>query len=58
MISTLMKLSVEAVVVGLVMASLKITTRLSVFWVGVIGHLLFELVGANKWYCKKGTACQ
>lgn len=24
---------------------------------GVLTHLLFELVGANKYYCKHGGAC-
>ncbi len=27
------------------------------FITGVILHLGFEAFGANKWYCKHGTAC-
>jgi hypothetical protein len=50
-------LAIEALVVGLVMMLLQRFTGLKIFWVGVVGHLLFELAGANKWYCKKGVAC-
>ena len=31
--------------------------EISLFLTGFLGHLLFELVGANKWYCKHGSAC-
>ncbi len=31
---------------------------LAVFLSGATLHLVMELVGANKWYCKKGHACQ
>lgn len=27
------------------------------FLIGVITHLIFEYMGANKWYCKNGYAC-
>lgn len=30
---------------------------LSLFLAGFFGHLLFEVIGANKWYCKHGAAC-
>lgn len=30
---------------------------LSNFLIGFILHLLSELVGLNKWYCKYGNAC-
>jgi|DEB0MinimDraft_6_1074348.scaffolds.fasta_scaffold02170_5 hypothetical protein len=59
-----MKLLVEAIVVGLVMVALDqgvstlVRNRLLVvFLTGFMGHLLFELVGANKWYCTHGKAC-
>ena len=59
-----MKLLVEALVVGIVMLaihyvlSMFITNPLIVvFLTGFIGHLLFELSGANKWYCVHGKAC-
>ena len=48
----------EALVVGLVMMLLQRFTGLKIFWVGVVGHLLFEVMGANKWYCQKGFACK
>ena len=50
-------LLIEALVVGVVMMLLQRATKLPIFWVGVVGHLLFEVVGANKWYCRKGFAC-
>ena len=50
-------LLIEALVVGVVMMLLQRLTKLPIFWVGVVGHLLFEAVGANKWYCTKGVAC-
>lgn len=28
------------------------------FIVGFAGHLLFEVSGANKWYCEHGIACR
>ena len=27
------------------------------FLTGVFAHLICELIGINKWYCKKGYAC-
>lgn len=27
------------------------------FMTGAIGHILFEILGANKWYCENGYAC-
>jgi len=59
-----MKLVVEAIVVGLVMLAIHYglsmllnNQLLVVFMTGFIGHLLFEIFGANKWYCKHGKAC-
>jgi hypothetical protein len=51
-------LLIEAIVVGVVMMLLQRLTKLPIFWVGVVGHLIFEVVGANKWYCRKGFACK
>jgi ABC-type antimicrobial peptide transport system permease subunit len=31
---------------------------LSYFITGIVLHLGFEWVGANKWYCKHGNACK
>lgn len=28
------------------------------FFSAIITHFLFELSGANKWYCKNGVACK
>lgn len=59
-----MELFVEALVVGVVMLALDtgLSTvlknhMLTVFLTGFMGHLLFELIGANKWYCAHGKAC-
>ena len=30
---------------------------ITLFVIGMIMHLLFEVAGANKWYCKNGNAC-
>ncbi len=32
--------------------------ELSLFLTGVFGHLFFEFIGANKWYCKNGYAAR
>lgn len=32
--------------------------EIALFLTGVITHFFFELVGANKWYCKNGNACR
>lgn len=31
--------------------------EIALFLTGVLTHLFFELVGANKWYCKNSYAC-
>ena len=35
-----------------------IKMSLGFFLLGVLTHLFCELSGINKWYCKKGIACQ
>lgn len=29
----------------------------SLFATGVLAHMIFEATGANRWYCKNGSAC-
>ena len=31
--------------------------EISLFFTGVLAHLLFEGAGINAWYCKNGNAC-
>jgi|TARA_B110000259_G_scaffold187788_1_gene243322 membrane protein DedA with SNARE-associated domain len=31
--------------------------EISLFLTGFVLHLLFEVLGGNKWYCKNGVAC-
>ena len=33
------------------------TMEISLFVTGVLGHFLFEAIGANAWYCRHGNAC-
>ncbi len=35
-----------------------IKMSLGFFLLGILTHLFCELTGINKWYCKKGIACQ
>lgn len=60
-----MRLAVEAFVVGIVMliifaiiAMIVPGTYTAVFLTGIVGHFLFEAMGANAYYCKHGVACQ
>ena len=32
--------------------------EICLFLTGFTAHLFFEVVGANKWYCKNGVACK
>ncbi len=60
----------EAVSVGIIFALfmlfasqfVRLTTApaiaLAGFAAGVLGHLAFEALGANAWYCKHGVACK
>tara|TARA_Y100000816_G_C26106880_1_gene588538 strand:- start:5205 stop:5450 length:246 start_codon:yes stop_codon:yes gene_type:complete len=32
--------------------------EICLFLTGVFAHLMFESIGANKWYCKNGVACK
>lgn len=63
-----MKLLIEAVFVGFTVSAftrvMKLTDLVNtendilfVFIIGVLLHLIFELFGFNKWYCKNGVAC-
>ena len=60
------QLIIEAVVVGLLLGiigvfftkQLKDYSTFSIFFIsGALTHFAFELMGANKWYCKNGNAC-
>lgn len=31
--------------------------EITLFFTGVFLHLIFELIGLNKWYCKNSFAC-
>jgi hypothetical protein len=35
----------------------KYIKEISLFLTGIVTHLTFEFVGANKWYCTYGNAC-
>jgi len=35
-----------------------IKMSLGFFILGMLTHLFCEITGINKWYCKKGIACQ
>ena len=32
--------------------------EMNLFLIGFITHMLFEMIGANKWYCSNGYACR
>lgn len=32
--------------------------EINLFLIGFIAHMLFEWIGANKWYCNNGYACR
>lgn len=32
--------------------------EISLFFTGFFTHLLFDISGGNKWYCKNGVACK
>ena len=32
--------------------------EINLFLIGFIAHMLFEMTGANKWYCSNGYACR
>jgi hypothetical protein len=58
----MIQLIIEAIVVGFVtlIASYGFDTskKTNLFLMGVLIHLIFEIIGANKVYCKSGYACQ
>jgi hypothetical protein len=36
----------------------KYMMQINLFLIGFIAHLLFEVTGANHWYCDSGFACK
>ena len=63
-----MKLLIEAFFVGLSLAVFTHIIKIAdvvntknhfvfMFVVGFLLHLVFEVLGMNKWYCKNGSAC-
>ena len=32
--------------------------KINLFLIGFVTHMLFEIIGANKWYCGNGYACK
>tara|TARA_B110000858_G_C17798317_1_gene473745 strand:+ start:215 stop:415 length:201 start_codon:yes stop_codon:yes gene_type:complete len=63
-----MKLLIEAFFVGLSLAVFTHMIKIAdivktdnhfvfMFIVGFLIHLMFEILGLNKWYCKNGAAC-
>ena len=32
--------------------------EINLFLIGFSAHMLFEMIGANKWYCSNGYACR
>ena len=57
----LKQLTIEALVVGLItlLASnfFNMKSKPQIFLMGVVIHIVFELSGANAYYCKHGAAC-
>lgn len=57
----LKQLTIEALVVGLItlLASnfFNMKSKTQIFLMGVVIHIVFELSGANAYYCKHGAAC-
>lgn len=57
------KLLIEAFFVGILLVIIgkfilgKDIDIKKLFFTGVIVHLICEVVGLNKWYCKNGVAC-
>ncbi len=57
------ELAGEAFVVGVVFGAMGAIalrdkkTFTPLFFVGVVAHLMFEVTGANRWYCRMGVAC-
>lgn len=36
----------------------KYVMEITLFLTGFLGHLFFEAIGTNKWYCEHGVACK
>lgn len=61
----IVNIAIEATIVGIVLVLMwKYVKELlygnelfKVFQIGLLTHILFEMLGANKWYCVRGAAC-
>jgi hypothetical protein len=58
-----MKILIEATSVGvlLVLGSMvlpKCPSAFEMFILGFLFHVLCEIAGVNRWYCKNGVACK
>jgi hypothetical protein len=56
------KVLIEAIFVGILlvvvgMFTLKTKKIVPLFLTGALVHIICEIVGLNKWYCKNGSAC-
>lgn len=51
------KILTEAVVVGIILMVVGKFTGPNFFFAGFLVHLLCEITGLNRWYCKNGAAC-
>lgn len=58
------KLLIEALFVGILLVIVgnftlgKKTDLKKLFFTGVLVHIIFEVLGLNKWYCVNGVACR
>ena len=65
------QIAIEAFIVGILLVAIgmaiaqtpcfikdpQLRKARDLFLAGVITHVVFEIIGANKWYCKRGAAC-
>ena len=38
--------------------NINIELSLYLFLIGMLTHIIYEALGANKWYCKHGASCK